>query len=317
MRRHLTLFCLFLLTACSKTPTQDLLSWMRPDGTLKVMSTTAMIADLVEQVGGASISSICLIIGELDPHSYELVKGDDEKFANAHLIFYNGVGLEHGASVLCHLGNSAHAIALGDKVFEKFPERFLTVDGQIDPHIWMDISLFAEVIDPIVEALSAKDPQHAAEYAMRGTQVKEGLKQKDAKLREIMKKIPSEKRFLVTSHDAFSYFTKRYLALEDPDHWKRRVQAPEGLAPDGQMSIIDIQKVTDFVCENKIGVIFPETNMDRVPLRKIISVCRKKGLDVHMATIPLYGDSMAGAKSYVNMMEHNVETLLTYMSRST
>ncbi len=317
MKRVLAIFFLLLLTSCSKKEKQqDLLDWMRSDGTVKVMSTTAMISDIVEQVGGPLVSSICLVVGEIDPHSYELVKGDDEKFGNAHLIFYNGVGLEHGATVLCQLENNANAIALGNKVFEKFPERFLEVEGQIDPHIWMDMSLFSEIIDPIVEALSTKDPKNSDEYARRGKQVKERLQQKDCALRETMKLIPDKNRFLVTSHDAFGYFTKRYLALEDPENWKKRVRAPEGLAPEGQMSILDIQKVTDFVCANKVSILFPETNMNRIPLEKIISVCRKKGLEVQMAEIPLYGDSMAGANTYIEMMEHNVQTFFNYMSRS-
>ena len=314
--KKIALFLLTLLAAaCSKPERQNLSDWMRPDGKIKVMSTTAMIEDLVKQIGGDFISSICLINGRLDPHSYELVKGDDEKFSAAHLIFYNGIDLEHGASVRYRLENSANAIPLGDQVFAKFPERFLSVDGQIDPHIWMDMSLFAEVVDPIVEALCSKDPIHASEYTRRGQECKEQLKQKDTKLCEMIRKIPEKARFLVTSHDAFNYFAKRYLSLEDQENWQTHVQAPEGIVPDGQMSVMDIQKVSDFICENGVGVIFPETNISQGPLQKIVTICRKRGVEVEIAKIPLHGDAMAENQSYAEMMEHNVETFLSHMAK--
>ena len=56
------------------------------------------------------------------------------------------------------------------------PDAILRVQGEIDPHIWMDISLWREAIDPIVEALSQTDPQGAPFYREKG----EALKKKDA-----------------------------------------------------------------------------------------------------------------------------------------
>jgi len=307
-----------IIVGCSKknAPKQNLTAWMESEGTLRVLSTTAMIDDVVKQIGGESIRSLCLIVGDLDPHSYELIKGDDEKFQAADLIFYNGVGLEHGASIRYHLEHSEKAISVGGSVYQRHPDRFVTVEGQLDPHIWMDMDLFAEIVDPIVEALVAKDPAHEAGYRERGIQVKQRLKEKDFELQQAMKRVPEEKRYLVTSHDAFHYFTKRYLSPEGSDRWESRVQAPEGLAPDGQMSVFDIQKVTDFLCKNQVHVVFPESNVSRDSLRKIVEVCQKKGLKVEVAQTTLYGDTMAGAETYIEMMEHNVNTLTSYLMGS-
>ncbi|CCB88389.1 metal ABC transporter solute-binding protein, Zn/Mn family [Simkania negevensis] len=304
-----------MFVGCSKGPKQNLNQWMAQDGRLKVLSTTAMIEDVVKQVGGEEICSLCLIVGDLDPHSYELIKGDDEKLQTADLIFYNGVGLEHGASIRYYFTHDSKAVAVGDTLLQRFPDRLVRVGGELDPHIWMDMDLFSEIVDPIVVALSEKAPTKKELFQERGHRVKEELKAKDRLFRETMSEVPPEKRFLVTSHDAFHYFTKRYLALEEEEDWERRVQAPEGLAPDGQMSVFDIQKVTDFLCENQVHVVFPESNVSRDSLRKIVHVCKKRGLDVHIADVPLYGDTMAGANSYVEMMEHNVNTLKSHMLR--
>src|SRR5438046_7154303 len=111
---------LLLLTACSdisKRETSNHLShWMSANGKVRVLCTTAMVADLVQEVGGDLIDCLILIQGESDPHSYQLVKGDDEKFQRADLIFYSGLGLEHNPSVASLLQSNAKAFALGEYI---------------------------------------------------------------------------------------------------------------------------------------------------------------------------------------------------------
>src|SRR5262245_59697529 len=103
----LLIFCF----ACRRENSQvSIQTWMQQTGKLKVLSTIAMIDDLVKQVGGEYIDRMTLIKGELNPHSYQLVKGDDEKLAFADIIFFNGLGLEHGPSLQHYLENSKKAI---------------------------------------------------------------------------------------------------------------------------------------------------------------------------------------------------------------
>src|SRR5271163_3592573 len=90
--------------------------WLEENDKLKVLSTTAQIDDLVTSIGGDRVDSRVLIRGDLDPHSYEMVKGDGEKLAGADLIFYNGLGLEHGANLHVYLRGSLHALAVGEKI---------------------------------------------------------------------------------------------------------------------------------------------------------------------------------------------------------
>ncbi len=59
---------LCLVGSCSKTSQEGL---VHKHG-IKVLSTTAMIDDLVGRVGGDRICHQVLIQGEIDPHSYEI-----------------------------------------------------------------------------------------------------------------------------------------------------------------------------------------------------------------------------------------------------
>ncbi len=78
-----------------------------------------MIQDIVRQVGGEHVDVIALINGEMDPHSYQLVKGDGEKITRADLIFANGLGLEHGPSLRQQLENNPKAVPLGNWIIAK------------------------------------------------------------------------------------------------------------------------------------------------------------------------------------------------------
>lgn len=305
-------FCLVLsviVLGCGSISQQG---FMAENGKLKVLSTTAMIDDLVGAIGGEDIDHLSLIVGDLDPHSYELVKGDDEKFFRADLIFCNGLGLEHGASLHEILHKDEKAISLGDHLYKEDPQSFLVVDHQLDPHFWMDIALFSRAIDPIVRALSAKDPSHAMRYQERGEKLRKKMLETEESLIGVMEQIPSEKRYLVSSHDAFNYFSRKYLALAEEKE-EKRFMAPEGLAPDGQMSLHDIEEAVHFLCTHQVHVVFPETNINQNALKKIVFICRKKGLHVRIAEVPLYGDTMGtredGAGTYLEMIEHNVHTL--------
>lgn len=294
--------------------------WMGSDK-IKILSTTAMINDLVKSIAGDRGSAIVLIQGNLDPHSYQLVKGDDEKLNTADVIFYNGLGLEHGASLQHHLEQSAKAIALGNLIQKKNPEAIYYVQGQVDPHIWMDVSLFMESIPFIVEVLSQKDPANKEYYGEKGADLAKTLKEVHEGIKKTLHQVPPEKRFLVTSHDAFNYFSRAYLAEDGEENWEDRFKAPEGLAPDNQLSSSDVQLILDHLERLKIHVIFPESNVSQDSIRKIIHAGKEKGIDVIIAEDPLYGDAMGSPGSpgdtYPKMLEHNAKVIEKYLNRDT
>ena len=124
--KALWILVLLCISACSGPERADeWKQWKTDNGKVKVLTTIAMIADLVKAIGDGHVDTLTLIKGELDPHSYQLVKGDDEKFASAQLIFFNGLGLEHGPSLQQQLYHSPNAIGLGDKIKDADPKKIL------------------------------------------------------------------------------------------------------------------------------------------------------------------------------------------------
>lgn len=293
--------------------------WMQPNGKIKILSTTAMIDDLAKNIGGDQVETFVLIKGDLDPHSYQLVKGDDEKLAFADLIFYNGLGLEHGPSLQNYLANNKKAVALGNKLVSQQPDLALYYKGQLDPHIWMDISLWVQVVPYIEEALISKFPLQAEFFRANAKKLTKELLRIHQDVLATLQTIPSAKRYLVTSHDAFNYFSRAYLADhgEAREQWQERFAAPEGLAPESQISAAEIQDIIDHLGKYHIHVLFPESNINRDSIRKIVKAAQEKQISVKIADIPLYADAMgkpgSDGDTYSKMMLHNAKNIAAYL----
>ena len=307
----LPLLC-FTIFSCSKKITAS--ASESGERRVNTVATIAQIGDLAHEIGGERARVSILIHGSLDPHSYELVKGDDELLQEADVVFYNGLGLEHGASLSEWLRSNSKSVAVGERISERAPEKILHKDRTIDPHLWMDISLWAEGLYPIAEALAKADPEGAAYYYERAEALKQRMLEADVEVRQILHKIPAERRYLVTSHDAFQYFTRSYLADQGEEGWQERFEAPEGLAPDGQLGSSDIRRIVNYLKSHGISIRFPESNVSRDSIRKIASVGKQMGLHVRICKEPLYGDAMDGENlHYLDMMRHNAETIARYL----
>ncbi|WP_180687454.1 anchored repeat ABC transporter, substrate-binding protein [Streptomyces gossypiisoli] len=90
-RAALAAGCALLATAatgCSGTRSGS------SDAALTVSTTTAIIADLVRQVGGERVDVNSIVPHHGDPHSYEPSPGDAAKVTKADVVFSNGLLLE-------------------------------------------------------------------------------------------------------------------------------------------------------------------------------------------------------------------------------
>ena len=94
MIRSLIFFvlCVSLATLCVPYRVNSVdTAWFSKSTKVRVVSTTKMIGDVVEQIAGDEIIHKVLMDGDIDPHSYEIVKGDFEYLESADIVFYNGL----------------------------------------------------------------------------------------------------------------------------------------------------------------------------------------------------------------------------------
>ena len=175
--------------------------------TLRVVATTTVFADIVRNVGGDRVAAASIIPPGAGPEDYEPKPDDAKKLAGADLIVSNGVGLDDFLDKLIDAAGEGAAarLVLGDGI------PTITVDGEENPHFWLDPSLVADHYVPaIAAALTRLDPAGAAAYATSAASYVAKIRDLDAAGKARFATIPAADRKLVTFHDAFPYFAAHY-----------------------------------------------------------------------------------------------------------
>jgi ABC-type Zn uptake system ZnuABC Zn-binding protein ZnuA len=174
---------------------------------LSVVATTTVFADIVHNVGGERVSVKSIIPAGVGPEDYEPKPDDARKLAGADLIVSNGVGLDDFLDKLISAAGEGNAsrLVLGDGI------PTISVDGDPNPHFWLDPSLVeSHFVPAIAAALTKLDPAGASDYAANAAAYAGQLRALDAANRAKIATIPEANRKLVTFHDAFPYFAAHY-----------------------------------------------------------------------------------------------------------
>ena len=82
--------------------------------------------------------------------------------------------------------------------------------GDEDPHFWFDADLAAVAIEAIAEELSHLNPGAADTFSDRLDLYLAQIEEADAEVRALLEGVTDTQRLLVTFHDAFGYFARRY-----------------------------------------------------------------------------------------------------------
>jgi zinc/manganese transport system substrate-binding protein/manganese/iron transport system substrate-binding protein len=174
---------------------------------MKVVATTTVFADMIRNVGGDRITVESVIPAGAGPEDYEPKPDDARKLAEADLIVSNGVGLDDWLHDLIDAAgeDTTPRLVLGEGL------EIITVDGEENPHFWLDPSLVADRYVPAISGkLTEVDPAGAETYQGNAMRYAAQVRQVDAANMAKVAEIPVENRRLVTFHDAFPYFARHY-----------------------------------------------------------------------------------------------------------
>lgn len=174
---------------------------------LKVVTTTTVFADIVQNIGGSRVAATSIIPPGVGPEDYEPKPEDARKLTDAKLIVSNGVGLDDFLQKLLTSGTGGQTpqLVLGEGI------PVVTVDGEENPHFWLDPTLVKQYYVPKIAAKLAEiDPAGKATYDANAAAYAAQLDALDAELKAKVETIPQANRKLVTFHDAFPYFARHY-----------------------------------------------------------------------------------------------------------
>jgi manganese/zinc/iron transport system substrate-binding protein len=268
-----------------------------------IATTTGMVADIVRNVAGEKAEVICLMGEGTDPHGYEPTRSDIKQLHGADVVFYSGLILEARMTEVFQQmaaeGKPCYAVTAS---FDKAELIYPTAHP--DPHVWMDASMWSKSVGEVAEKLARYDAANAAFYRANAKKYQADLERLDAYAKEVIATIPDEQRMLITAHDAFSYFSRRY---------QIKVQAPQGVDTTQEASIADINRLVGVIVDRKIKAIFTEDSVNDKNLNAILSGAAARGWTVKKAAKKLFSDSMGPAGTYegtyVGMIDHNATVI--------
>lgn len=266
----------------------------------QVVSTSTIIADLTEKVGGDEIEHQGILEPGADPHVYEPTPKDSVALEKADLILYNGFNLEPGIiKMINSTGVNAKKYAVGEVVtpldFEYKGQQ------EADPHVWGDAQNAIAMTKAIRDRLIELSPEDRAKFTANAEELITELQQVDRWITEQIKTIPPAKRRLVTTHDAFQYYTRAY--------GLKMAGTLIGISTEEQPSAQTVKNLANEIRKMQIPAIFAETTINP---QLIATVAEEAG--VRLAPQELYSDSI-GAKgsegdSYVKMLVANTKSIV-------
>jgi len=216
---------------------------------LNVVTTTTMLTDLVENIGGNAIEVQGLMGSGVDPHLYKASEGDVSKLFNADIVFYSGLHLEGKLVEVFEKmeGRSSKTVAVAASLDESKLIGSEYFASNYDPHIWFDISFWKKITKYTTEKLKEADPKNTALFEENSKKYLEKLNALENDIRNIIETLSPEKRILVTAHDAFNYFGQAF-GFE--------VVGLQGLSTATEAGVQDVQELAKFIIEKDVKAIF-------------------------------------------------------------
>lgn len=284
--------CLGACAARTQPPAQP-----SPDARVKVAVTISTLASLVKSVGGDRADVVSIVPIGASPETYDPAPRDLIALARAQLIFKNGAGLELWLDkMLRSVANPrAHVVVLSDGL----PVAGATAKGEPgNPHLWLDPTYAQDYVRKIAAALSEVDPANAGYYSRNERQELTRLSELDRWIRSRIDKLPPERRAMITFHDAWYYFDRRY-GLKD-------VGAIEP-SPGQQPSAAYLTSLIALARANHVRAIFAEPQFSPKLAAELASSAGIKTVS------DLYDDTLGTTpqlQTYEGMLRYDVNTIV-------
>ena len=254
---------------------------------LRVVATTAILADLVSNVGGDRLEVHTLVPPGVDIHSFQTTPENSKAINRAALIISNGSGLDDFLDPVIRSAKSsqgAHVVTS------------LGLDSP-DPHFWQNPLFVVEYVERIRDALVKADSAGGTDYRSNAAGYIRQLFELDREIASMLAKVPEQRRHLVTFHDAFGHFTKRY-------GWQNSAftsgDATE-VTPGAMVALMEL------IRSQEIPTVFAEPQLQPGAIRSL-----SRDGDLKVGTI--YSDALDDeVDTYLKMMRFNASSLVEYL----
>ncbi len=207
-----------------------------PAAEIRVLTTLPAIHSWAANVAGDTAAVESLLPANVGPHDFQFRPSDLRKLAAADVVLMNGLGVDTWLTRAVTRGASKpsrRVVTVTDGLQKQLIHHRTPLaidptttgskkpsqdhshdhdhdhsDDDANPHVWLDPVFAKHCVSNIIQALCQADPAHAEGYTRRGETYLRELDQLDEQIRSSLKGLSNRK--VVTFHDAFPYFCRRY-----------------------------------------------------------------------------------------------------------
>lgn len=270
---------------------------------IEAVASFTVLADMVHQVGGDQVHVSSLVGRNGDPHTYEPTPDAARALKSADVVFVNGLNLEGWMDRLIHAsGYQGQPVVLTDGITLRM--RVTHGERGADPHAWNSVRNAQVYVQNVMDALIRLDPEHESLYRKNGEQYLVRLKALNEYTQEQVASVPQERRKVLTSHDAFGYFS---------DDYGVTFLSPLGLSTESEASAKDVATLIDQMKNENIHAYFIENSNDPRLVQQIAKATgAQPGGELYVESL---SDADGPAPTYERMFRHNVDTMVKAMKQ--
>ena len=269
---------------------------------ISIIATTSIIGDTARAVAAEAADVHTLMGPGVDPHLYKPTRADMAIMSKADLLLVNGLllegkfeetfeRLEKAGKIVIRLGDLLERSSL------RTPPEF---NNHHDPHIWMDPTIWSQISRFIYEQLSKALPEHKDIFEKNLLVFQDTLKKLDEYATKTVAQIPEGRQHLVTAHDAFGYFGRRY---------RLKIHSIQGISTESEAGVRQIEELITNIVVNRIPAIFIESTVSPRNISALVEGCKAQGFSVVIGG-ELFSDGMGAAGTYEGtyqgMIDHNI-----------
>jgi zinc transport system substrate-binding protein len=216
------------------------------DGRIAVVASIYPLAEAARRIGGDAVEVVELTPPGVEPHDLELTPDDIEAIATADVVLYAGGGFQ--PAVEDALGDATGVVVDVTADVRTLPPPDGELEDEIaaDPHVWLDPTRYATIVDRVSDALGEAAGDGGFADAARAFD--EDLARLDAEFRSGLSSC--ESRLLVVNHAAFGYLAEAY----DLDQ-----EAISGLSPEAEPDPQRLAELEELVRSEGVRTVFVES----------------------------------------------------------
>ncbi len=263
---------------------------------LKVVTTTSVFADLIQNIGDPELLEVQYIVpmGQ-DPHTYQLTDKDKTLLNEADIIFKNGLQYETSLDDFLKKNTPKGFIAILSDGVTPFPNPKSRYEK--DPHAWMSTYNALFYIHNIKKTLLQVDASHSAIYEKKYDTYRASLVRLEEELFTFLNNLPMYQRTLITNHRGFAYFARAYnlqtFTLLDI--------AEEEVTTDG------LRMLRRQIRADSVAIFFGESTLKKDNLEAFGKEMNCKiGADLYVDAL---GNAQSPAPTYIQMMRYDAQQI--------